>query len=89
MKFRITPLNIITSLGVALLIISFLHNRPAGGLVNINMGPFYKVILSILILVTVAIDLIFRFILKNLKKVWLIELFFMAFTVIMFLIIKQ
>ena len=62
MKFRLTPLNIITSLGFVFLGISFFEARPAGGLANINMGPFYKIILSSLILVSIVTDLIFRFI---------------------------
>ena len=89
MKFRLTPLNIITSFGFAFLAISFFHDRPAGGLVNINMGTFYKIMLSLLILVSIITDLIFRFILKDLKKIWYIELFFIAFTVILFLILQK
>jgi hypothetical protein len=89
MKFRLTPLNIITSLGIAFLAISFFEARPAGGLANINMGTFYKVILSSLILVSIVTDLIFRFIFKDLKKIWFIELFFIAFTIILFLILQK
>ena len=89
MRFRLTPLNIITSLGIAFLAISFLEARPAGGLANVNMGTFYKIILSSLILVSVITDLIFRFIFKDLKKIWFIELFFIAFTIILFLILQN
>lgn len=89
MKFRLTPLNIITSLGFVFLAISFFEVRPAGGLANINMGPFYKIILSSLILVSIVTDLIFRFIFKNLKKIWFVELFFIAFTIILFLILQN
>ena len=89
MKFRLTPLNIITSLGFAFLAISFFNVRPEGGLANINMGTFYKIILSSLIVVSVITDLIFRFILKDLKKIWFVELFFIAFTIILFLILQK
>jgi hypothetical protein len=89
MKFRLTPLNIITSLGFVFLGISFFEARPAGGLANINMGPFYKIILSSLILVSIVTDLIFRFIFKDLKKIWFIELFFITFTIILFLILQK
>lgn len=89
MKFRLTPLNIITSLGIALLTISFFEDRPVGGLTTINMGAFYKIILSSLIVVSVITDLIFRFIFKDLKKIWFIELFFIAFTIILFLILQN
>ena len=89
MRFRLTPLNIITSLGIAFLAISFLEARPAVGLANVNMGTFYKIILSSLILVSVITDLIFRFIFKDLKKIWFIELFFIAFTIILFLILQN
>ncbi len=89
MKFRLTPLNIITSLGIAFLAISFFEARQAGGLANVNMGTFYKVILSSLIVVSIVTDLIFRFIFKDLKKIWFIELFFIAFTIILFLILQN
>lgn len=88
-KLRITPLNVITALGISFLAVSFFDARPAGGLANVNMGTFYKIILSSLILVSVITDLIFRFIFKDLKKIWFIELFFIAFTIILFLILQN
>ena len=86
-RLRITPLNIVAALAVAFFIVSFFKKNSFD--YRNDFSALYQGILGALIVVCFIIDLIFRFILKNLKKVWLIELFFIAFTVIMFLIIKQ
>lgn len=89
MKFRLTPLNIVTSIAFALLAISFFQVRPTSGLANFNMGPIYKILLSSLILVAIVTDLIFRFIFKELKRIWLVELTFITLTIIIFLILQK
>ncbi len=89
MKFRLTPLNIITSVGFALLAISFFQVKPASGLANFNTGAIYKILLSALILVAIVSDLIFRFTLKELKKIWIVETLFIAFTIVLILILQK
>lgn len=89
MKFRLTPLNIVTSFAFALLAISFFQVSPTGGSANFNMGSIYKILLSALILVAIVSDLIFRFTLKSLKRIWIIETLFIVFTVIFILILQK
>lgn len=88
MKLRLTPLNIVTALGFALLAASFFQDQPAG-LGKINMGTFYKLILTALIVVTIISDLIFRFALKDLKRIWLVEALFIVLTIVLFLILQK
>ncbi len=87
MKLKLTPLNIITALAFAYLMYSLFNKISVTK--QYNMGVFYKFILLALILVTFVSDLIFRFTLKNIKKIWLVELAFICFTVIVILILKK
>lgn len=87
MKFRLTPLNIITALGLALLVASFFG--PATGKGQLNFGGFYKWLLLALVVVTFVSDLIFRFALKSLKRIWMVEMLFIAATAILILILQK
>lgn len=89
MKFRLTPLNIITSLGFVCLALSFFQYSSAGVLVKIGMEPLYRIILASLVLVSIVTDLIFRFLFKDLKRVWLVELIFISLTIILFLLLQK
>lgn len=88
MKPRLTPLNIVTALATALLIISFFQTNTAL-IGQIDASIFYKSMLFILILVMMVSDMIFRFTLKDLKKIWVVELVCIALMVILFLILQK
>ncbi|MCZ4223608.1 hypothetical protein [Pedobacter rhodius] len=88
MNFRITPLNIIGAVGLGLAAFNILSpkdNTPR----HIDMSGFYLLILGCLILVTFITDLIFRFTLKDLKKIWIVESVFIIITAILTLIIQK
>ena len=87
MKLRITPLNIIAALSLALLVVSFFQTNPSGQ--HFDVRGFYKFILGALIVVSFITDLIFRFIIKDLKRIWFVEMFFISFTVILFLMLQK
>lgn len=87
MKLRLTPLNIITALSFVLLVLSFFQTPEAGK--HLNLGGLYKFLLAALLAVSFISDLIFRFALKQLKKIWLVEIAFIAFTVILVLILQK
>jgi len=87
MKSRITPLNIVTSIAFALLVLSFFQHPQNSQ--QFNFGGFYKLILGCLILVTFITDLIFRFTLKNLKRLWMVELTFIVTTAILMVILQK
>ena len=85
MKFRLTPLNIITSMGFLGLVFSYYQTKPA----QIDISPLYRIILVAMIGVSIVTDLIFRFLFKELKRIWLVELVFISLTIILFLLFKR
>lgn len=88
MRFRLTPLNIVTALGLAMLV--FLLFQPKSTVPrHLNLSGFYMLILSCLIAITFVTDMIFRFTLKDLKRIWLVELIFISLTIILFLLLKK
>lgn len=89
MRFRLTPLNIITSLGFVLLALSFFQNPSPGAAGRIDISPLYKIILGSLILVSIVTDFIFRVLFKDLKRIWLVEMVFITLTVIIFLLLQK
>ena len=87
MKLRITPLNIITALAFAFLVTSIFQTKPAGQ--HFDMSGFYKFILGCLILVTFITDMIFRFTLKDIKRIWVVELIFIVIAAVLMLILQK
>jgi len=88
MKLRITPLNIIGAVGLGLAAFNILSpkgNAPR----HIDISGFYLLILGCLILVTFITDLIFRFTLKDLKRIWIVESVFIVFAAILMLILQK
>jgi len=88
MKFRLTPLNIVTAFGLALFIVVLFQPKSTGPQ-HIDIGALQKLILAALILVTFVSDLIFRFTLKQLKRIWIVELIFIILGVAAFLILQK
>lgn len=86
MKPRLTPLNIVTALSLAFFIVSFFQKAGPG---HFDMGGFYKFLLGALVVVSFIGDMIFRFAIKELKRIWLVELTFIILTVILFLILQK
>jgi len=88
MKLRITPLNIIGAAGLGLAAFNILSPKDSTPR-HIDMSGFYLLILGCLILVTFVTDLIFRFTLKDLKRIWIVESIFILITVILMVIIQK
>lgn len=88
MKLRITPLNIIGAAGLGLAAFNILSPKDSTPR-HIDMSGFYLLILGCLILVTFVTDLIFRFTLKDLKRIWIVESIFIVITVILMVIIQK
>jgi len=88
MKFRVTPLNIVGAIGLGLAVFNIFsekNNAPH----HIDMSGFYFLILACLIIVTFITDLIFRFSLKDLKRIWIVELVFILIAAILMLILQK
>ncbi|MFD2288448.1 hypothetical protein GJU39_04115 [Pedobacter petrophilus] len=87
MKLRITPLNIIGA-GAAVTA-CYLFLNPNASYPNININGLVAWGLGILVVVTFVTDLVFRFALKDLKRIWIIESIFLVITVILIVIIQK
>lgn len=83
MKLRITPLNILTSIIVVSIIYLLIYRDAEGWRV---LGSVSLILLAILCFVT---DLIFRRFLKDLKRIWIIEIVFIIFAAVLMLIVKN
>ncbi len=87
MKFRVTPLNIVAAVAAFFAIYYLLTLKSTYP--NVNPKGFFIWILFLLVLVTFVTDLIFRFMLKTLKKIWIVELIFIFIAVILMLILQK
>jgi hypothetical protein len=88
MKLRITPLNIIGAIGLGLVAFTILSSEKHAPR-QVDFSGFYLLILGCLILVTFITDLIFRFTLKDVKKIWMVESIFIVITAVLMLIIQR
>ena len=88
MKLRITPLNIVGAASLGLVVVNlFSTNEHAAK--RVDLSSFYLLILGCLIVVTFITDLIFRFTLKDLKRIWIVELVFIFIAAILMLILQK
>jgi quinol-cytochrome oxidoreductase complex cytochrome b subunit len=82
MNVRLTPLNIVSS--VLIVSIAYLLFFP-----DENGWRYMGVIpLVVMLVVSFISDILFRRLLVNLKRIWLFELLFLIFVVILILLIK-
>jgi cytosine/uracil/thiamine/allantoin permease len=88
MKLRITPLNIVGAAALSMVIVSLFSEKNTMPR-QIDTSGFYLFILGCLIVVTFITDLIFRFTLKNLKRIWIIESLFIFLAAILMLILLK
>ena len=82
MNLRLTPLNIISS--VILVSIAYLLIFPdENGWRQLGAIP-----LTVLLVLSFISDLVFRRLIQNLKRIWLFELLFLIFVVVLTLLIN-
>jgi hypothetical protein len=88
MNFRITPLNIVSAIGLGLVAVNLVSEKSTAPH-HVDMSGFYLLILGCLILVTFITDMIFRFTLKDIKRIWVVELIFIFIAAILMLILQK
>ncbi|RLJ79983.1 hypothetical protein [Pedobacter alluvionis] len=88
MNFRVTPLNIVSAIGLALVVVNLFSEKSTAPR-HVNMDGFYLLVLGCLILVTFITDMIFRFTLKDIKRIWIVELIFIFIAAILMLILQK
>ena len=82
MKLRLTPLNILTSALIVSIIYLLIYRDDEGWRV---LGTVPLMFLALLSFLT---DLIFRKFIKDIKRIWIIELVFIIFATILMLLIQ-
>lgn len=88
MKLRITPLNIVGAIGLAFAAYRII--KPATNTsLNISTNGIMLLVLGCLVVVTFITDLIFRFTLKDLRRVWIVELVFIVLAIVLMLILQK
>jgi len=88
MNFRVTPLNIVSAIGLGLVVVNLFSEKSTAPR-HVNMDGFYLLVLGCLILVTFITDMIFRFTLKDIKRIWIVELIFTFIAAILMLILQK
>ncbi|MBB6239414.1 glucan phosphoethanolaminetransferase (alkaline phosphatase superfamily) [Pedobacter sp. AK013] len=88
MSLRITPLNIVSAAGLGLVVLNLVSDKNTAPR-HINLNGFYLLILACLIAVTFITDMIFRFTLKDIKKIWIVELIFIVIAAVLMLILQK
>ena len=88
MKIRITPLNIVSAIGLGLVAVNLVSEKSTAPR-QVDMSGFYLLILGCLILVTFITDMIFRFTLKDIKRIWVVEVIFIFIAAILMLILQK
>ncbi|TBO43889.1 hypothetical protein [Pedobacter kyonggii] len=88
MNFRITPLNIVSAIGLGLVTVNLVSEKSTAPR-HVDMSGFYLLILGCLILVTFITDMIFRFTLKDIKRIWVVELIFIVIAAVLMLILQK
>jgi hypothetical protein len=83
MKFRITPLNILTSFLLVGSVYLIIFADKEGWRF---LGTIPLLVIAVISFVT---DLIFRRTLRNLKRIWIVEMLFVIFVVLIMLIIQR
>lgn len=83
MKLRLTPLNILTSIILVSIAYLLIYQDAEGWRV---LGTVSLIVIAILCFIT---DLIFRRFVKDLKRIWIIELVFIIFAAVLMVLIGR
>lgn len=90
MQFKITPLNFATAFFIVLAVITWLyHPVSITGHDLVRWSGAIAALFLFFAFVVAFLDLIFRNFFQRLKMLWMIELSFIAFTAIIFLLVRK
>jgi len=88
MKLRITPLNFATTFFLVVAVYIWIYGAGIAGRPLETWSGTISWIFLLFAAVVFFLDLIFRNFFAELKKLWIIELCFMALVVVIFLMVK-
>lgn len=88
MKLRITPLNFATTFFIVIAVYIWINGAAIAGRPLENFSGTISWIFVLFAVVVFFLDLIFRNFFAELKKLWIIELCFIALVAIIFFLVK-
>lgn len=84
---KLTPLNIISSIGLVAGVMLMLSPKPALPIQG-DMNTLVVVLIFLTAVIAFISDLIFRKFIPQIKRLWIIESALIAFTIILIIILK-
>lgn len=88
-RLRLTPLNIVSAVFLVIAIYLLLEKKqPRGTAMYINLSGMLVGFSFLIAIVCFISDQIFRKFVPELKKIWILECFFVAITLLLIFIIK-
>ncbi|MBE7175023.1 MAG: hypothetical protein INR69_01380 [Mucilaginibacter polytrichastri] len=88
-SFRFTPLNLATAALLLLAVYVAMNGAAFTGQGNERWSTAIAALFALLAVATFFLDLIFRNFFPETRRLWIIELAFMALTTVIFLLIKS
>ncbi len=88
MKFRITPLNIVTAALLALSCYTFINGVSVVGSKTIHLGTAMGLIFLLFAFVVSFLDIMLRNFFSQTKKLWIIEISFIILAAVLLLLVK-
>lgn len=83
MRFNVTPLNILVAVLLTAIAYLLLFPDEAGWRL---LGSVSLIMLGVVCFLS---DLVFRFFIKDLKRIWIVEICFLIFAFVLIIIIKR
>ncbi|EDM38713.1 hypothetical protein PBAL39_21610 [Pedobacter sp. BAL39] len=89
LKLKLTPLNIVSAVFLTIAVLLLLEdNKPRGTAMYLNISGILIGFSFLVAVIAFISDQIFRRFVPELKKIWILESFFVFFTVLLIIIIK-
>jgi hypothetical protein len=91
MKFRITPLNFVTTAFLILAVYMWKNGASIAGVQyqQLHLGHTLSWIFLLFAFVIFVLDLMFRNFFPETKKLWIVEISFIALATIIFLLVRK
>lgn len=88
MRFKLTPLNIVSAMGMLAAILLLLNQFQIMAFQVSGMKTLFVILFFVISLVAFVSDLLFRKLIPSLKRLWIIELTLITLTVVVAIVLK-
>lgn len=88
-SFRLTPLNLVTAVFLFMALYTALYGAAFTGSEYQRWSGAIAGLFALFAIATFFLDMIFRNFIPETKRLWIVELSFVAFTTVLFLLLKS